>query len=124
MPERAAVAGPAGRDPELVAGVGRDQQPLGAARLQALARLDLDLCDAVPIAGQLQRGVGGHIEALDRQQRAVQSAEPPGDPAIDVLVIHRRRVPARAADDPQLAQRDSPSLAVPQHFASTLLNPG
>ena len=43
------------------------------------------------------------------QRRAVQPAEALRDAAVDVLVIERRRRPARAADDAQLAQPEPPS---------------
>ena len=39
---------------------------------------------------------------------SVQPTEPLSDPAVDVLVVHGGRRPARAPDDPQLAQRPLP----------------
>jgi len=93
----------------LVDGVAGDDQAFRSTALQPLGGIDHDLCDPVPVTGELHRRNLGKIDAFDGKRGAVKTAEALRDAAIDMLVIERGRRPAHAPDDAQLAQPFAPS---------------
>ena len=68
----------------------------------------LDLGDAVPVARLLHGREWREVDALDRQQGAVQAAEPRRNPPIQMFIVERGGRPARPADDSQLFQSGAP----------------
>ena len=93
---------------DLVHSAGSKEQALGAAGLQAPPGFNCDMGDAVPVAGLLHGREGREVDALDRQQGAVQAAEPSRNPPVQMFVVERGGRPTRAADDSQLLQSGAP----------------
>ena len=84
---------------QLVHGVGADQQPFGAARLQLARRLGQQHARSVPVAVMLPLGYLGEVEGMEQQLGRMQPAQPLAHNLVEQAIIDRRRFPAHAADE-------------------------